>query len=158
MFQAALIAAAVVLPHVAHVAHAPVYWLLPMHWPVVLAGLVYGPAGGLAVGVLSPVVSFSLSGMPPLGSVATMAAELGLYGLLTGLLRGGWRWNAVFAVALALLAGRVVAIGLGAVLGRPLPVLLAAYAKGLPCALAQVAVLPMVGRWWVAREGGGGRA
>ena len=154
-FQVGLICAAVALPHLAHVTGAPVLWLLPMHWPVIVAGLVYGPVAGLVAGVLSPMASFTLSGMPPMPSLAMMTVELGLYGLLTGLLRARLRWNAVLAVAIALLAGRIVAIMMGLAIGRPLPLLASTYAKGLICAVAQVATLPTVARWWVGRQSGG---
>ena len=57
LFQALLIVAAVVLPAVAHLSGAPVRILLPMHWPVLLAGLVYGWRGGGAVGLADPSAS-----------------------------------------------------------------------------------------------------
>ncbi len=59
-----LLASALVLPAIAHLLGAPVRWILPMHWPAVLAGLVYGWRGGLVVGALAPLVSFILSGTP----------------------------------------------------------------------------------------------
>ena len=152
VFQTVLLGSAVVLPYVAHAAGGPVFWLLPMHWPVILAGLVYGPVAGLLVGVLSPVVSFTTSGMPPMPSLAIMAVELGLYGLLIGLLRSKLRWNAVFAVAVALLVGRLAAMAIGLGLGRPIFALASVYAQGLLCAVAQVALLPLLAGWWIKRE------
>jgi len=151
-FQAALVGAAVLLPYVAHTTGGPVFWLLPMHWPVILAGLVYGPVAGLLVGVLSPVASFTTSGMPPMPTLAIMAVELGLYGLLIGLLRTRLRWNAILAVALALLIGRLVALAIGLGLGRPIFALATVYAQGLLCAVAQVALLPLLSGWWIRRE------
>ncbi|RKY70366.1 MAG: ECF transporter S component, partial [Candidatus Latescibacterota bacterium] len=38
---------------------------LPMHFPVIVAGLLFGPFSGLLVGLFSPVLSFLLTGMPP---------------------------------------------------------------------------------------------
>jgi uncharacterized membrane protein len=154
-FQVALITAAVVLPHVAHVTGAPVLWFLPMHWPVILAGLVYGPAAGLAVGLLSPTISFSLSGMPPMPFLATMTVELGLYGLLIGMLRSHFRWQCWLAVGAALVAGRVVAMSMGLAMGLPFSMLLGVCAQGLLAGLAQVVTLPLIARWWVQREGPG---
>jgi uncharacterized membrane protein len=151
-FQVVLISTAVILPHVAHVAGAPIFWLLPMHWPVILAALVYGPAAGLVVGVLSPTVSFMTSGMPPMPSLAVMTVELGLYGLLTGLLRTRLRWNAILAVAVALLAGRIVAMVIGLALGRPFVSLASVYAQGLLCGVLQLVTLPILARWWIAHE------
>ena len=61
--QLGLAAAAIALPAACHLLNAPVRALLPMHWPVLLAGLVFGWRGGLAVGLLVPLSSFALSGM-----------------------------------------------------------------------------------------------
>ena len=151
-FQAVLIAAAVFLPSMAHAAGAPVGWLLPMHWPVILAGLAYGPAAGLAVGLFSPLVSLAFSGMPPVPFVFVMMAELGVYGFATGWLRGNLRWSAWLGVAVSLLAGRAFAIAIGTMMGGSLAAIVAAYAPGTPCAIAQVALLPLLANWWVTRE------
>ena len=75
-FQLLLVTAAVFLPAAGHWLDLPVRWLLPMHWPVILAGLAYGPIGGGVVGLLSPPVSLALSGMPPVSSVPVMMIEL----------------------------------------------------------------------------------
>lgn len=150
--QAALIAAAVLLPAAAHATGAPVLWLLPMHWPVILAGLAYGPVAGLIVGLLAPLTSLATSGMPPASFVFVMMTELGVYGLATGWLRGKLGWSAWLAVAVALLVGRVVALAISGLAVGSFAGVLAAYAPGIPCAIAQVAMLPHVARWWVSRE------
>lgn len=151
-FQLLLVSAAVVLPATGHWLDLPVRWLLPMHWPVILAGLAYGPIGGGVVGLLSPPVSFALSGMPPVSSVPVMMIELFAYGVLTGLFRGTLRWNAYAGIAVALLAGRLLAIAVTLLAGAPIAVVVVAYAKGLPAAAAQVALLPAVTGWWIKRE------
>lgn len=56
----------------------------PMHFPVLIAGLAIGPAEGLAAGVITPILSYLINGLPPQGPLA-MACELGTYGLVTGL-------------------------------------------------------------------------
>jgi hypothetical protein len=151
-FLLGLIGAAVLLPAIAHVLQLPVRWLLPMHWPVILAGLVYGWRAGVVAGLLSPLVSFALSGMPPQPFLPTMTAELAAYGLLAGVLRSSVRMNAFASVALALVAGRLVAIGASLVLGAALPALLPTYGPGVPAALAQVVLLPLLAAWWVRSE------
>lgn len=154
MLQAALIAFAVVVPALAHSVGAPVRWLLPMHWPVILAGLAYGPLAGLAVGVLAPLASLATSGMPPAPYVFIMMTELGLYGLTAGWLRGRIGWPAWLATATALVCGRVVAILIGGLMaGSPWHVV-AGYGPGIPGALAQIALLPLLAGWWVSRERG----
>ncbi len=63
--------------------------LCPMHLPVLLCGLVCGPAWGLAVGAVLPLLRSFLFGMPPLmPTAAAMAFELAAYGFFSGLLRG----------------------------------------------------------------------
>ncbi len=50
-----------------------------------MAGLLLGPAYGAAVGVLSPLLSALLTGMPPLTRLPFMVLELLVYGLVSGL-------------------------------------------------------------------------
>ena len=65
VLAAGLVALAVLLPQLVHVAlGAPggVRWL-PMYLPVLLAGCLLGPVWGLGVGVLSPLCSFALTSL-----------------------------------------------------------------------------------------------
>src|SRR5690349_24292031 len=73
--------AAVVLPATAHAIGLPVRSILPMHWPVLLAGLIFGWRAGLGIGVLAPLASFLVSGMPVPHILPSMTLELGAYGL-----------------------------------------------------------------------------
>ena len=58
-----------------------------MHIPALLCGFVCGPAWGLAVGAVTPLLRSLLIGAPPMMPTAlAMAAELGVYGLMAGLL------------------------------------------------------------------------
>lgn len=60
---------------------------LPMHIPAMLAGLIVSPLAGLMCGLLSPVLSFLITGgaMPILIKVPFMMLEIGAYGLFCGL-------------------------------------------------------------------------
>lgn len=61
--------------------------LLPMHLPVLLCGFLCGWQYGLAVGLITPLLRSVWFGMPPLMPIAVaMAAELSVYGLVTGFL------------------------------------------------------------------------
>ena len=73
-----------VLPQAFHVLPLGVA-LSPMHLPVLLCGLVCGWPYGLFCGLLGPVLSYLLSGMPPAPVLISMAPELGVYGLTAGL-------------------------------------------------------------------------
>ncbi|WP_040196892.1 hypothetical protein [Candidatus Soleaferrea massiliensis] len=59
---------------------------LPMHLPVLLAGLMGGPAVGVIAGALSPVISAGISGMPAAAVLPFMVIELAGYGLVGGFL------------------------------------------------------------------------
>lgn len=59
---------------------------LPMHLPVLIAGLLGGPFVGLIVGIASPVISYFISGMPTAALLPFIALELAAYGLVGGLL------------------------------------------------------------------------
>ena len=104
--QAGFISAALLLPTVCHLTGWPVRWLLPMHWPIILAGLVYGWRGGLAVGLLAPLSNYLLTGYPLPIKLLPMTMELAIYGGLTGWLRERG-WSSYLATATALVAGRV---------------------------------------------------
>ncbi|MDI6893520.1 MAG: ECF transporter S component [Bacillota bacterium] len=66
---------------------------LPMHIPVLLAGFFCSPSVGLLAGMITPLLSAVLTGMPPLAPpvAQAMVFELGIYGLLTGFLYGRMR-------------------------------------------------------------------
>lgn len=58
---------------------------LPMHIPVLIAGLCVGPVCGLISGVLSPFFSSIITMMPPPFKMPFMCIELAVYGLSAGL-------------------------------------------------------------------------
>ena len=61
--------------------------LCPLHIPVLLCGFVCGPVFGASVGFIAPLLRSLTLGMPPLFPTAIcMAAELAVYGAVTGLL------------------------------------------------------------------------
>lgn len=60
--------------------------LLPMHFFVLLAGLLAGPAVGMVTGACAPLVSYLLSGMPREAVLPFMLIELVGYGLIAGLM------------------------------------------------------------------------
>lgn len=87
--------------------------LSPMHIPVLLCGLVCGGGYGLICGILGPVLSSLISGMPPVMMLVRMIPELCIYGLAGGLamrfIRTGRAVLDVYiALAIAMIAGRIV--------------------------------------------------
>jgi hypothetical protein len=155
-FQILLVGLAVVLPYIAHTAGAPVRYLLPMHWAVILAGLVYGWKSGAITGLLAPIVSFLISGMPLPHILAPMTIELFTYGIIAGFLRENFKLNAFVSVAAALIAGRILfvisVLSFGSVSGSIPSYIQTAMLPGLAAGLAQIIILPFIAKWWVEKE------
>jgi niacin transporter len=151
-----LLTAAFVLPALAHAAGLPVRLLLPMHWPVILAGLCYGWRSGLVVGLAAPTVSFLLSGHPNPVVLPAMTLELGAYGALAGVGIQQLGLSRPLATLFSALGGRVVfifmVVATGAFTGPFLAYLQAALVPGLIGLVAQVIALPSLAAWWVRRE------
>lgn len=125
LLSAGLIALAVVLPQIVHLALGQPggVQLLPMYLPVLIGGCLLGWKWAIAVGALSPVVSYLLTSMmgeamPALPRLPFMIAEFAVFALVSGLFskkiykNGLWAFPAVI---LAQLAGRAVFLGLVAV-------------------------------------------
>ncbi len=109
------LALALVLPIGLHaLGHLSGRMFLPMHIPVLLAGFLVGPASGLVVGLLAPVLGHLMTGMPPSYAVPLMSLELPLYGLVAGLAYNRLKMNIVIALVIALIIGRLM-FGLGLV-------------------------------------------
>ena len=86
--SAMLIAVGLLLPFLTGQIQVIGNMLSPLHLPVFICGLLCGPAWGLAVGAILPLLRSVLFGMPPLmPTAASMAFELAAYGLFSGLLR-----------------------------------------------------------------------
>lgn len=153
---ALLLAAAVLLPSAAHLLGLSVRMFLPMHWPVLLVGLVYGWRSGLIIGLAAPSLSFLVSGMPRVGILPAMSAELATYGLLAGFFREVLKLNVFLATGLALLVGRmifiVVASATGAYTTSLAEYLRVAVAPGAWAGIAQLLVLPVIAYLWVRAE------
>lgn len=61
--------------------------LCPMHIPVLLCGLLFGPTLGGAIGFIAPLLRFAIFSMPPIYPVGiSMAFELLAYGAITGVM------------------------------------------------------------------------
>lgn len=86
--------------------------LSPMHIPVLLCGLVCGGFYGLLCGVLGPLLSSVLTGMPPAAALVGMLPELAVYGLASGFILNHIRTGKLtadlyIALAGAMLLGRI---------------------------------------------------
>ena len=86
VLTALFIAIGVVLPQAFHAIPNAGSIFLPMHIPVLIAGFAVGPLFGATCGILTPILSHLIFGMPPAMMLAQMICELAVYGFMTGLL------------------------------------------------------------------------
>ncbi|MFR7892815.1 MAG: ECF transporter S component [Dysosmobacter sp.] len=84
VFCAICVALCVVLPMAFHALGSGTVFL-PMHVPVLLCGLVCTWPLGVVCGLLGPLLSSVLTGMPAAAVLPSMMAELAVYGLVTAL-------------------------------------------------------------------------
>ncbi len=140
----------VAVPLMLHVVPGGGQVLLPMHWPVLLAGCLLSPAVAASVGLLTPWVSWLATGMPPWPFTLTMSAELAVLG-------GAAAWLTRRGLGLGwVVAGALIARGavtwllytaVGPYLGLPARLTATAVVlTGLPGAVAQLVLVPMVAR------------
>lgn len=81
-----LLALGILLPMAFHAIPNAGSIFAPMHLPVLLAGFICGPFYGALLGLLTPLMSFLFTGMPPVSVLPGMMVELFAYGLVSGLL------------------------------------------------------------------------
>lgn len=118
IMDAALIAAACLIPAVSHLTALPLYMLNPM-LALLLVGMLLGKdwRNALVLAVLMPAVSCLVAGMPTAAKMVCMMAELatvaGLFHLLSR------RWAVLPAVLVSVVAAKVVYYALKAVVIAP---------------------------------------
>lgn len=159
LLTALMVSIAVILPQICHLLGGQLGLgsqlgeiLLPMHLPVMLAGMLWGPWVGLVCGMLSPLLSFALTGMPGVALLPFMTVELAVYGLSAGLL-SKTNLPTLLQVALTQVAGRVAraAVLAVAIYGfgfdrLPISVVWTSIAVGAVGIVIQWAVLPLAAR------------
>jgi len=107
VFTAAFVSLAVLGPWVFHQFHLAGPTFLPMHIFVLMAGLLFGWRAGLAVGLLTPLASYAVSGMPVLTILPQVLIELSAYGLIAGILREKYNLRAIWSLLGAMIGGRL---------------------------------------------------
>ena len=147
-----LIAIGVVLPIVFH-AFGGGSVFLPMHIPVLIAGFYLEVPFALAVGVLIPLLSSMITGMPPVFPVLPfMMVELPTYGVMVSVLYRKLKANVYSSLILSMICGRmmagvavwVLATFFMAKLPSPMIFISGAVIKGIPGILVQLIFIPII--------------
>ena len=151
-FSAIFVALAVALPLVSHQFNLAGPTFLPMHLFVITAGLLFGWRAGLLVGLLTPLVSFTVSGMPFLPVLPQITAEIMVYGLAAGFLREKLKLNLYLSLILAMIIGRIglfLAVWILATNpAGPLTGLWKVISIGWVGIIIQVALIPVIVIWF----------
>ena len=148
---AAAVTAAVLFPQLFHLAGVmagtgplPGRTWLPMHIPVLAAGMLAGPLAGAVLGLLSPLVSFALSGMPDAARLPFMTSELAFLGLAAGLMYRV-KLPVVLKVLAAQLLGKVIYFaGLILLADASFKTVVMTLKAGLPGLVLQLVSIPLV--------------
>ncbi|MCR5662510.1 MAG: ECF transporter S component [bacterium] len=128
---------------------------LPLHFPVLIGGLLLGPWAGLAIGAFAPLISSLITGMPALFPMAPrMIAELAVLGWACGWFCHKYKLSHFACIPLAMLVSRITLAVCDTYifvhLGRPpLSVagnLSASLVSCLPGVIIQCAALPLLTR------------
>ena len=138
----------VAIPWLCHIIHplaGPLF--LPMFFFVLLAGILFGWRAGLLVGLLTPLVSYGLSGMPLPEVLPRIITEAAFYGLTAGLLRGHFKLGLFASLFGAIIIGRLAAFAqMSLILGGSHSAVMAWQAANLgwPGIALQLLLLPLI--------------
>jgi len=87
IFSSVFTISAVFFPWLLHQFNLAGPKFLPMHFFVIIAGFLFGWRTGLIVGIFSPLMSYSITHLPPIGILPETMLELAVYGFAIGFLR-----------------------------------------------------------------------
>ncbi len=107
---AMIIALGLIIPQAFHSVKNAGSVFLPMHIPVLLAGFFVDPVLALCVGILTPILSFLFTGMPPFPILYVMIIELGTYGLVTAIAYNKFKFNLYVSLLSGMICGRIMSI------------------------------------------------
>lgn len=147
-FTLVFVALSVALPWFAHQFNLAGQVYLPMHFFVLIAGLLLGWRTGLIVGLFTPLISYSVSGMPMLVVLPQITLEIALYGFVAGIMREKLHLNLYWSLLVALAAGRIGSIigilAFNDTIHQPLSSVLLSIKMGWPGLLIQLALIPLI--------------
>lgn len=135
--------------HVIHPLAGPIFQ--PLFFFVLLGGLMFGWRAALLAGMLTPLVSYGLSGMPSPALLPGIIVQAAVYGFTAGLLRERYNTNALVSVVGAIAAGYIMAGAFLVIFSGSqtdtVNALWASATRGLPGILTQIVMLPLMLHW-----------
>ena len=150
-YSSLFLALGLVLPQLFHLLGGAGPVFLPMHLPVLLAGFYLGGPRGAAIGLLTPLLSSLVTGMPPVPILYFMTAEVAVYGFAAGYFYQTRNLHLPAALLLAMVAGRMAlalaVFTLQPLLGlmlSPTAYLSGAFLTGIPGMALQLLFVPLL--------------
>lgn len=152
IFAALMVALGIILPIALHSFNVSNI-ILPMHIPVLLAGFVLPWHLALMVGVLTPVLSSVLTGMPPvMPMLPIMVVELGVYALFASILYHRLDLHPILSLLITMVLGRLAASlvvwvmvsQFGVQFMGPVAFFTSAVVTGLPGIIIQLILVPLI--------------
>lgn len=105
-----LLASGIILPMIFHMFSLTGPIALPMHIPVLIGGFLLPSQIALTLGIITPVLSGLLTGMPVMFPMAViMSVELGIYGLTASLAARKFKLSVLPSLIVSMAAGRIAA-------------------------------------------------
>lgn len=152
IYSSILIAIGIVLPMIFHALGGAGKVFLPMHLSVIIAGYLLSPAFAILVGILTPIFSSLLTGMPVIYPILPiMVLELLTYSGIISLILRRKKKSVFITLILAMVSGRLMAgfmvylltITMGLKIS-PMMYLKGAIVTGLPGILIQLILIPSI--------------
>lgn len=145
-----LLATGILLPMVFHMFGMTGPIALPMHIPVLIGGFLLPPQLALALGIITPITSGLLTGMPVMFPMSIiMAVELGIYGLTASIATRKFNLSSIPSLIISMITGRIgagitvaVLIQLFAVKMNPIMYVKGGVVTGLPGIIIQLIFIP----------------
>jgi len=109
IFSAVFVGLAVFVPWLAHQFNVAGPKFVPMHFFVLISGLLFGWRTGIIVGAASPLLSYGITHFPPMIILPETMLELAVYGFAAGLIREK-NFNIFVSLLGAMVLGRIVRI------------------------------------------------
>ena len=156
MYAAAFVAGNVLVPYLVHIwfGMQAGMMFLPIYFFSLMAGLKYGWKAGVVVGLFSGIVSYALTGMPPLEVLGSVVAKGMLIGLASGVLLEKSKIRQPFVVAfLAIVVAQALGLLYMLAIGNPSPMALSDLQVGYPGLILQLVLVPFIVMIWTNAEG-----
>lgn len=145
-----LLATGILLPMIFHMFSMTGPIALPMHIPVLIGGFLLSPQLALALGIITPILSGLLTGMPVMFPMSIiMAVELGIYGFTASIAIRKFNLSTIPSLIISMIAGRIGAgltvallVQLFGVKMNPFVYVKGAIVTGLPGIIIQLIFIP----------------